>query len=698
MSRIGLIGAGNISQVHADVLAGMKRHTVTAVIDPNFGAAERRARTLGAQAFASVEAALTANAFDRAHVLVPPDLHAGLGVQLLQAGKPVLLEKPLAASQAESEQLLAVSTATGTALGVNQNFVHHPAFLRLRREITAGGIGTPSAVICTYNVPLRQLAARQFSHWMFRRPANLLLEQAVHPLSQIRALAGPIRGAQVLAGPAIEIAPGLPFVADMTAVLDCPIPAQLRFAVGQSYPFWQIMVVGSDGVGIADILAERTYFHRRTRWMEPVDLALSGMATGRQLAGAALSGLFAYVGAMAKLRERSDGFFHSMRGSIGAFHDALDAGVVPELDGHFGAELVVVCEEMAAHAMPPVAPRPVPQPAAEVRAADIAVLGGTGFIGTYLVQRLVAEGRSVVVMARNPHNLPAVFADPLVRVERGDIGDGIAVARAIEGCSTVINLAHGGGGANFEAIRHAMVGGAETVARACQDAKVRRLIHVGSIASLYLGPQRAAVTGKTPPDPQESERADYARAKVLCDRMLLEMHRAQGLPVVILRPGLVVGEGTSPFHSGVGLYNNDQHCIGWNAGRNPLPFVLAEDVAAGIILACAVPGIEGRCYNLAGDVCPSARDYTAALAEGLGRPLRYHPQSPSWLWLMEVGKWGIKRATGRAVAAPSRRDFLSRGMRAQLDCSDAKADLGWRPNGDPAYFRTRAILVHRPHG
>ena len=698
MSRIGLIGAGNISQVHADVLAGMAGHRVSAVIDPNIGAAERRARAVGgAQAFASLDAALAADAFDRAHVLVPPDLHAGLGVQLMQAGKPALIEKPLAASVAECEQLLAIGAATGTLLGTNQNFVHHPAFARLRAEVVAGGIGVPSAVICTYNVPLRQLAARQFSHWMFRKPANLLLEQAVHPLSQIRALAGPVRGAQVLAGPAIEIAPGVPFVADLTAVLDCAIPAQLRFAVGQSYPFWQVMVVGSDGVGIADILAERCYFHRRTRWMEPVDLALSGMATGGAMAWGALGNLAAYVAAMAKLRGRSDAFFHSMRGSIGAFHVAVDGGRAPELDGQFGAELVGICEQMAEQAMPPVRTHAVAVPA-EVIAGEIAVLGGTGFIGTHLVQRLVSEGRRVVVMARNPRNLPAVFGDPLVRVERGDIGDGVAVARAIVGCPVVVNLAHGGGGATFEAIRHAMVGGAETVARACLEAKVARLIHVGSIASLYLGPQRDAVTGKTPPDPQESARGDYARAKVLADRLLLEMHARDGLPVVILRPGVVVGEGTSPFHSGVGLYNNDQHCIGWNAGRNPLPFVLAEDVADGILRACSAAGIEGRCYNLAGDVCPSAREYTGALGRGLGRPLRYHPQSPSLMWLMEIGKWVIKRATGRSVAAPSRRDFLSRGMRARLDCSDAKADLGWRPNADAAHFEARAILLHRAHG
>ena len=285
-----------------------------------------------------------------------------------------------------------------------------------------------------------------------------------------------------------------------------------------------------------------------------------------------------------------------------------------------------------------------------------------------------------------------------MRLVAGDIRDPDAVARAITGAPVVVNLAHGGGGGTFEQIRAAMVGGAETVARAClaatRDGRVPRLVHVGSIAALYLGAQPAPVTGATPPDPEAERRGDYARAKALSDRMLLDLHTREGLPVVILRPGVVVGEGGPPFHSGVGLFNNDQHCIGWNAGRNPLPFVLASDVAGAILAAAGAEGIEGRCYNLAGDVRPSAREYLAALARVLGRPLQFHPQTPERLWLVDVGKWAVKRAGGRRTPMPSLRDLRSRGMEATLDCSDAKRDLGWAPVADPAAFEAAAIAVH----
>ena len=139
------------------------------------------------------------------------------------------------------------------------------------------------------------------------------------------------------------------------------------------------------------------------------------------------------------------------------------------------------------------------------------------------------------------------------------------------------------------------------------------MIHIGSIAALYLGPQDQPVTGHTPPDPEADERADYARAKAMTDRMLLALH---GRDVCVLRPGLVVGEGGLPFHSGLGVFNNEQHCIGWNAGRNPLPFVLVEDVAEAILRAGTRRRIDGRCYNLVGDVRPSAREYIADAGRG----------------------------------------------------------------------------------
>jgi predicted dehydrogenase/nucleoside-diphosphate-sugar epimerase len=690
VTGICLVGAGNIARTHAEVLHALKL-PITCVVDPNLDAARALAR--GAPVFATVAEALAAGGFDRAHVLSPPDLHAPLADTLLRAGKHVLLEKPLATTAADGDRLVATAAEAGVHLGVNQNFVYHPAFAALRRTVTDGALGPPRFISCIYHVPLRQLAARQFGAWMFRAPGNILLEQAVHPLSQIFALAGTPEAIDTVIGAPLEVAPGTLLVREVNATLRfANLTAQFRQMVGADFPFWQITVACDDGVAVADMFANSFSTHTRTGLLDATDIAVSALRTARQRASSAVGNFVSYARAQAGLGARKDPFYRSMLGSIAAFHDAIPTGT-PYLDGDFGTALVQACETISERYFPPAPP--LPAPVVRTRAtADVVLLGGSGFIGTHTVRRLTDLNKTVAVMARGLRNLPAVFNHPNVQLVQGDIGNADAVAAAIGDSPVVVNLAHGGGGADYAAIERAMVGGARIVATACLDRHVKRLIHIGSIAALYLGDPNETITGATPPDPHADQRGDYARAKAVADRRLMAMHTEKNLPLVLMRPGIVVGEGTSPFHSGLGLFNNEQHCIGWNAGLNPLPFVLADDVADAIALALDADNIDGRIYNLVGDVRLTARDYIATLAKTLHRPLRYHPQTARRLWLEDMGKYTVKRAAGRQVPKPDLRDFKSRGMEAKFDCRDVATDLGWRPVGDRADFVAAAIEIH----
>jgi predicted dehydrogenase/nucleoside-diphosphate-sugar epimerase len=693
MRRVCLIGAGSISHVHAEVLSGLANVRLHGVFDPNARAAEAVAGKWGIpRIFGSVEEAVASGEVDCVHVLAPPELHASAALPFLKARIPALVEKPLAVSKSECETLISIAAESGVPLGVNQNFVFHPAFIRLREAVERGRIGRPSFANCTYSVSLRQIAARQFGHWMFRAPGNILLEQAVHPLSQIVSIAGHIGQLACMAGTPKEISPGVPFYDSVTMILrGARLPATMRIAVGQAFPFWQLSVIGDDGVAVADMLNNRFFTYERGKWLEAYDLFLSGAKTGLSVVGASARNFLDFNLSLLRLKPRGDSFFRGMRDSIATFHRALDAGSSPEIDGAFGAHLVGLCEDAARAAFKA---NYAPARAQSEGGYRVAILGGTGFIGSHVVRRLLGAGERVAVMARNTANLPAVFYDDRVVIVRGDIRQPTDVKRAIGGASVVINLAHGGGGGTYQEVRAAMVGGAEVVARACLEAGVQRLVHIGSIASLYLGPQAGAVTDATPPDPKSELRADYARAKAECDRMLLSMYRSEGLPVCILRPGLVVGDGTAPLHSGLGFFNNEQHCIGWNAGRNPLPFILVQDVAEAVFRACDASNVAGQTYNLVGDVRLSAREYLAELSRVTRRPLRFHPQSPMRLWVEELGKWGLKVAIGRKASRPTRRDFLSRGLTAKFVCDDAKRALGWSPVADRDVFIRNAIEIH----
>ncbi len=191
-----LVGAGNIAHAHAAAIREIPGVSLLGVIDVNPAAARALASTYGAsQVFATAEEAIASGA-DAFHILTPPDLHLRSALPYVQAGKTVLLEKPIGVSVAECDALRSAAQASGAVIGVNQNLIFNPAYVQLKQAVQSGRLGKPLYVDYVYEVPLRQLAARQFGHWMFREPVNILLEQAVHPLSQVVDLAGAVHRAQ----------------------------------------------------------------------------------------------------------------------------------------------------------------------------------------------------------------------------------------------------------------------------------------------------------------------------------------------------------------------------------------------------------------------------------------------------------------------------------------------------------------------
>src|SRR4051812_9512565 len=288
MRRICLVGAGGIARIHAEVLSRMPDISVVAVADPRVSAAEALARLLpGARPVGSSEEALAAGGFDAAHVLTPPDTHAAIAMPLLEAGCDVLLEKPMAASREQCERLAEAAAASGAALGINQNFLFHPAFLALRRAVANGRRGRLRFVDCVYSVPLRQLSAGQLGHWMFAAPANILLEQAVHPLSQIAALLGGIEAVEAVPDAPQALYEGRCFHAGWTISLRGPCAsATLRFAVGEKFPLWQLTTICDDGAIVADMLGKRVHMLGRTRFADPIDgMVAPALSAAEMVAG-----------------------------------------------------------------------------------------------------------------------------------------------------------------------------------------------------------------------------------------------------------------------------------------------------------------------------------------------------------------------------------------------------------------------------
>jgi len=695
MRRVALIGAGFIADAHLGGLATVQDVKVTAVVDPSMGRAEAMEKRIGATPFASVDEMIAAKIADTAHVLTPPPFHRLVAEPLLEAGIDVLLEKPMAETSEDCQALLDAAAKSGAALRINHNFVHHPAYLRLKKQIESDKYGKLRAVQMRFAAPLRQMAAKQFGHWMFDSPRNLLMEQVVHPLSLIDDLLGPVELANALPAEPTRPTEGVAITNKWSLSFKSEQgDAQLQVILGANYPSWSISALCDDGVIEAEMFESRVLGRGAHAEIAPIDHARRSFKVAKQAAGQAFGGLGSYAGEILRFGGKSDGFNRSMIGSVGAFYKDLASGQKPT--GETGLRLVGLCEQAAAVADNTPIPA-VKKPGAN-DTYDVAVLGGTGFIGQHVTEALLAQGKRVAVMARSTKNLPGLFRNENVGIFGGSISDKDAVADVVRRAPQVVNLAHGGGGATREAVTAAMVGGAEVVAEACLAAGTERLLFISSSAALWLGDKNEKLDAQTPPDQNPEARGDYGYAKVVAEEAMLKMHAEKGLPVSILRPAVVVGEGGAPFHSALGAFNTETWCVGWNKGKNPLPFVLAEDVASAIIgaLDAKLDTITGQAFNLVGDVRWSARQYIDELAEATGRPLKFQSQSGVAVSGMEWLKFVAKKVSGRkGVPAPSSRDLKSRGMVSEIDTSIEKKVLGWQPVADEAKFRERAIHVHR---
>jgi len=692
--KVAIVGAGYIAPYHLEVLRQLNHVDVVAVCDPD----RSRRDDLCAQWGIPVAAASLADMLARCrpdvvHVLVPPPLHFDVAREALAAGLHVLLEKPMTVRSDECTALIDLAREKHVRLAVNHNAVFHPAFQRLLADVAARKLGRIEHVVSVNNLPLAQLESGEHTHWMFREPVNILLEQATHPLSQICELLGSVRDAAVIRTGDRVLKTGRTFYSSWQMALTCEQgTAQLFIAFGRSFPASVVHVVGQDATARIDLLSNTYVLDRSTKYLKPVDAALRSIADGGRVAVGGSLGFLNYVLSTLRVRPRSDPYYVSMLNSIDAFYRSFDNdAALLDRSARLGLQVVLASEKAVGAFDPSAAVESRPRPASPTvragaaRPGEVLVLGGNGFIGRRLVQALAGGGHPVRVMSRRavPPLVGRVEHEP--QVQAGDIRKADDIARAVEGCRTIIHLVSGAP-ADWAEYEQLFVEGTRNVAEAALRSGAAQLLFASSIAAYDLGGTRT-ITESTPLD-DDPKRADYSRAKVACERLLARMHRERGLPVTIFRPGVVIGAGGPVEHLGVGFWPAPTHCVSWGSHTDsPLPFVLVDDVASAFVAAIGRPGLDGQSFNLVGDVRLSAEEYLEALREASRRDIRLHRQSIAKWYAIEVAKWIVKAAARKpANVFPSYRDIASRSLRSPFDCTRAKELLNWQPVADRARF------------
>jgi NADH dehydrogenase len=276
--------------------------------------------------------------------------------------------------------------------------------------------------------------------------------------------------------------------------------------------------------------------------------------------------------------------------------------------------------------------------------ALVTVVGGSGFLGRYIVQRLAEAGLRVRVAVRHPET--ALFLKPLgslgqVQLVRGDITSDAQMAAAFDGAAAGVNLVGilaESGKQRFDAVQ---AEGAGRAARAAAAAGVRHYVQVSAIGADTASP------------------VPYARSKAQGEAAVLA-----AIPTAtILRPSLVIGP-EDQFLNRFAAMARLSPVLPVIAGNTRFQPVFVMDVAAAVVAALNSPAAAGRTYELGGADVLSFRailaiinaetrqqrrlvevpDWIAALMAKLGDVLPFMPMTSDQLAMLgkdNVVTWGM---------------------------------------------------------
>jgi nucleoside-diphosphate-sugar epimerase len=303
------------------------------------------------------------------------------------------------------------------------------------------------------------------------------------------------------------------------------------------------------------------------------------------------------------------------------------------------------------------------------------VTGATGFVGGHLVERLARDGHEVTALVRSPAKA-ARLLKPEIRLERGDLHDEAALARAVAGQDVIYHVAGSVAARDEAAYMAGNRDGTRNVIRAAEAAGRPRFIHVSSMAA--GGPSRKGVpmTVADRPHPVTA----YGRSKLAAEAVV----RASALPWTILRPPTIYGPNDRDNLIKVFRIARTGIAPVFGDGSMELSAVYAPDLADALVLAAAAPAAAGQTYYANHPEVLTSAGLVRLIGRAMGRTVRIVgvPEPLGRVILAATG--GVASLLGRVTILnlDKANEFFQPAWTG--DPAPLMADTGWRPAHDMA--------------
>lgn len=329
----------------------------------------------------------------------------------------------------------------------------------------------------------------------------------------------------------------------------------------------------------------------------------------------------------------------------------------------------------------------------------VLVTGSNGFLGAALVDRLMVLGEQHVrCFVRPGSDLSRLRRIEAARgisldIHTGNLGSAATASKALAGVQTLYHVAAGMKGAPADLFLNTVVASRNLLDAVVATNPAIRIVLVSSFGVYGTACLRAGsvLNEETPLEPYPERRDVYSFAKLRQEQLFWEYANKYGIPLVVVRPGVIFGPGGPALSSRIGL---PIFGVFLHLGRsNRLPLTYVENCAEALVVAGRSEQAIGQALNVHDDDLPTCRQYLREYRKRV-KPMRTLslPYSATMLLSRAIENYS-RRTEGQlpAVLTPYKVATSWKGCR--FDNAKLKS-LGWRQSVPTreALIRTFAAL------
>lgn len=192
--RVAIVGCGVVALDHLETVVSAYKPSELHLCDTNLENARRMSARISNRAVLheNAEELFSGGSLDVVHILTPPDSHYNLAAMALRAGAHVLVEKPMALSVHETEDLFDIAESAGRQVCAGHSLLHMPCVRRAFSLLESGVLGRIISASCFFGHAERRrtIPYGDAGHWAYRIPGGVLTNVVSHPASLIVELIG----------------------------------------------------------------------------------------------------------------------------------------------------------------------------------------------------------------------------------------------------------------------------------------------------------------------------------------------------------------------------------------------------------------------------------------------------------------------------------------------------------------------------